>query len=111
MFDAAALDLLAAACTQWLAPAAAAASRPCRVLCLGTPRLHERLHESRSSGDGSGVVVESLLLDLDHRFAPFFGSTFVHFNMGTSCVRVRVCVRSADRMACLRGESRERTLL
>ena len=87
MFDAAALDLLAAACVRL-------PHRVCddgddvdppprvrRVLCLGTPRLHERLLQLGST------VVASLLLDLDHRFAPFFGSTFVRFNMGNTGVR------------------------
>jgi hypothetical protein len=69
MFDSAALDLIMDSLRRL---------NFTRVLCLGTPRLHERLLEQR----GSASVVQSLLLDLDHRFAPFFGSSFVRFNMG-----------------------------
>lgn len=32
-----------------------------RVLCMGTPRIHERIQEM-------GGAMESLLLDLDHRY-------------------------------------------
>lgn len=82
MFDAAALDLLAAACVRLPHRVCDGGDvdppRVRRVLCLGTPRLHERLLQLGST------VVASLLLDLDHRFAPFFGSTFVRFNMGNA---------------------------
>ncbi|XP_066577013.1 rRNA N(6)-adenosine-methyltransferase ZCCHC4 isoform X2 [Amia ocellicauda] len=51
-----------------------------KVLCLGTPRLHE-LIKIRNS-EGSGRVMKSLLLDIDYRYSQFYGEEeFGHYNM------------------------------
>ncbi|XP_054766618.2 rRNA N6-adenosine-methyltransferase ZCCHC4-like [Lytechinus pictus] len=47
-----------------------------RVLCVGVPRLHEVIIQNSSSG------LESLLLDIDHRFGQFYPpSQFCRYNM------------------------------
>ncbi|XP_030841983.1 rRNA N6-adenosine-methyltransferase ZCCHC4-like [Strongylocentrotus purpuratus] len=47
-----------------------------RVLCVGVPRLHEQIMADTSSG------LESLLLDIDHRFGQFYPpSQFCRYNM------------------------------
>ncbi|XP_043918099.1 rRNA N6-adenosine-methyltransferase ZCCHC4 [Protopterus annectens] len=51
-----------------------------RVLCVGTPRLHE-LIVSRAS-EGKEPCVRSLLLDIDFRYSQFYSEDeFVHYNM------------------------------
>lgn len=48
------------------------------VLCVGTPRLHEEIQHQKSQG-GS---LDSLLLDIDHRYGQFFSSSaFCWYNM------------------------------
>jgi hypothetical protein len=44
-----------------------------KVLCLGTPRIHELLCSEMSS------EVDSLLLDIDHRFVSQTSKTFLSF--------------------------------
>ncbi|XP_037011415.2 rRNA N6-adenosine-methyltransferase ZCCHC4 isoform X2 [Artibeus jamaicensis] len=50
-----------------------------RVLCVGTPRLHE-LIRLKASGDKSNI--KSLLLDIDYRYSQFYmEDSFCHYNM------------------------------
>ncbi|KAG8591605.1 hypothetical protein GDO81_000234 [Engystomops pustulosus] len=52
-----------------------------RVLCVGTPRLHEWIR-SKSSLEESQRKVKSLLLDIDFRYSQFYGEDeFGHYNM------------------------------
>ncbi|XP_073239081.1 rRNA N(6)-adenosine-methyltransferase ZCCHC4-like isoform X2 [Porites lutea] len=49
------------------------------VLCVGTPRLHEEIQCSRQTSDGH---LDSLLMDVDFRYAQFFPSSkFCLYNM------------------------------
>ncbi|XP_064419601.1 rRNA N6-adenosine-methyltransferase ZCCHC4 isoform X2 [Latimeria chalumnae] len=51
-----------------------------RVLCVGTPRLHELI--KLRAADGKAPVVESLLLDIDFRYSQFYSEDeFCHYNM------------------------------
>uniref|UniRef100_A0A8D0H9B8 rRNA N(6)-adenosine-methyltransferase ZCCHC4 n=1 Tax=Sphenodon punctatus TaxID=8508 RepID=A0A8D0H9B8_SPHPU len=51
-----------------------------RVLCVGTPRLHELIHFKASQEQKPHV--ESLLLDIDFRYAQFYTEEdFCHYNM------------------------------
>ncbi|XP_030630024.1 rRNA N(6)-adenosine-methyltransferase ZCCHC4 [Chanos chanos] len=51
-----------------------------KVLCVGTPRLHE-LIKLRNS-EGKHEPVKSLLLDIDFRYSQFYGQDeFCHYNM------------------------------
>ncbi|XP_068134395.1 rRNA N6-adenosine-methyltransferase ZCCHC4 isoform X2 [Hyperolius riggenbachi] len=51
-----------------------------RVLCVGTPRLHEWIRQH--AGEGSKAKVKSLLLDIDFRYSQFYSKEeFCHYNM------------------------------
>ncbi|XP_068925102.1 rRNA N6-adenosine-methyltransferase ZCCHC4 isoform X4 [Petaurus breviceps papuanus] len=51
-----------------------------KVLCVGTPRLHE-LIRLKASGDKESDI-KSLLLDIDFRYSQFYTEeTFCHYNM------------------------------
>ncbi|KAB1282559.1 Zinc finger CCHC domain-containing protein 4 [Camelus dromedarius] len=51
-----------------------------RVLCVGTPRLHE-LIRLKASGDEKSNI-KSLLLDIDFRYSQFYmEDSFCHYNM------------------------------
>ncbi|XP_040274953.1 rRNA N6-adenosine-methyltransferase ZCCHC4 isoform X2 [Bufo bufo] len=51
-----------------------------RVLCVGTPRLHEWIKSK--SPENSKPKVKSLLLDIDFRYSQFYGKEeFCHYNM------------------------------
>ncbi|KAJ8390286.1 hypothetical protein AAFF_G00108550 [Aldrovandia affinis] len=51
-----------------------------KVLCVGTPRLHE-LIKIRNQ-EGGSEVLKSLLLDIDFRYAQFYSQEeFCHYNM------------------------------
>ncbi|XP_036900725.1 rRNA N6-adenosine-methyltransferase ZCCHC4 isoform X3 [Sturnira hondurensis] len=51
-----------------------------RVLCVGTPRLHE-LIRLKASGDEKSNI-KSLLLDIDYRYSQFYmEDSFCHYNM------------------------------
>ncbi|CAK6433254.1 unnamed protein product [Pipistrellus nathusii] len=51
-----------------------------RVLCVGTPRLHE-LIRLKASGDNKPNI-KSLLLDIDFRYSQFYmEDSFCHYNM------------------------------
>ncbi|XP_044152496.1 rRNA N6-adenosine-methyltransferase ZCCHC4 isoform X3 [Bufo gargarizans] len=51
-----------------------------RVLCVGTPRLHEWIKSK--SPENSKPKVKSLLLDIDFRYSQFYGTDeFCHYNM------------------------------
>ncbi|XP_007448864.1 PREDICTED: zinc finger CCHC domain-containing protein 4 [Lipotes vexillifer] len=51
-----------------------------RVLCVGTPRLHE-LIRLKASGDKKSNI-KSLLLDIDFRYSQFYmEDSFCHYNM------------------------------
>ncbi|XP_077400717.1 rRNA N(6)-adenosine-methyltransferase ZCCHC4 [Vanacampus margaritifer] len=51
-----------------------------KVLCLGTPRLHELI--MLENLDGKAKPIKSLLLDIDFRYAQFYGQDkFCHYNM------------------------------
>ncbi|XP_070541295.1 rRNA N(6)-adenosine-methyltransferase ZCCHC4-like [Ptychodera flava] len=51
-----------------------------RVLCIGTPRLHEMILSLKGSKDDTGL--ESLLLDIDHRYYQFYSPEhFSRYNM------------------------------
>ncbi|XP_066429316.1 rRNA N6-adenosine-methyltransferase ZCCHC4 [Eleutherodactylus coqui] len=51
-----------------------------RVLCVGTPRLHEWIRIK--SLESSKPKVKSLLLDIDFRYSQFYGEDeFCHYNM------------------------------
>ncbi|XP_019497933.1 PREDICTED: zinc finger CCHC domain-containing protein 4 [Hipposideros armiger] len=51
-----------------------------RVLCIGTPRLHE-LIRLKASGDKESNI-KSLLLDIDFRYSQFYmEDSFCHYNM------------------------------
>lgn len=52
------------------------------VLCVGTPRLHEEIQACRKSDDLPSGCLDSLLLDIDFRYAQFFPpSKFCWYNM------------------------------
>ncbi|XP_066520417.1 rRNA N6-adenosine-methyltransferase ZCCHC4 isoform X3 [Hoplias malabaricus] len=51
-----------------------------KVLCVGTPRLHELI--KMQSTDNKGDAMRSLLLDIDFRYSQFYGQhEFCHYNM------------------------------
>ncbi|XP_055444153.1 rRNA N6-adenosine-methyltransferase ZCCHC4 isoform X5 [Bubalus kerabau] len=51
-----------------------------RVLCVGTPRLHELIRLKESGGTKSNI--RSLLLDIDFRYSQFYmEDSFCHYNM------------------------------
>ncbi|XP_055290630.1 rRNA N6-adenosine-methyltransferase ZCCHC4 isoform X3 [Moschus berezovskii] len=51
-----------------------------RVLCVGTPRLHELIRLKESGGKKSNI--RSLLLDIDFRYSQFYmEDSFCHYNM------------------------------
>ncbi|XP_023579492.1 zinc finger CCHC domain-containing protein 4 isoform X5 [Octodon degus] len=51
-----------------------------RVLCVGTPRLHELIRLTTSGGKKSNL--KSLLLDIDFRYSQFYmEDSFCHYNM------------------------------
>ncbi|XP_004579226.2 rRNA N6-adenosine-methyltransferase ZCCHC4 isoform X1 [Ochotona princeps] len=51
-----------------------------RVLCVGTPRLHELIRLTASSDNKSNM--KSLLLDIDFRYSQFYmEDSFCHYNM------------------------------
>uniref|UniRef100_A0A3Q2Z101 rRNA N(6)-adenosine-methyltransferase ZCCHC4 n=1 Tax=Hippocampus comes TaxID=109280 RepID=A0A3Q2Z101_HIPCM len=51
-----------------------------KVLCVGTPRLHELIKLEYPSGEARPM--KSLLLDIDFRYAQFYGQDeFCHYNM------------------------------
>ncbi|XP_020557630.1 zinc finger CCHC domain-containing protein 4 isoform X2 [Oryzias latipes] len=51
-----------------------------KVLCIGTPRLHEAIQLRNLKQDQEPV--KSLLLDIDFRYAQFYsGEEFCHYNM------------------------------
>ncbi|KAL0970448.1 hypothetical protein UPYG_G00242100 [Umbra pygmaea] len=51
-----------------------------KVLCVGTPRLHELIKQRNQ--EGKRDPVKSLLLDIDFRYAQFYSSDeFCHYNM------------------------------
>ncbi|XP_073465270.1 rRNA N(6)-adenosine-methyltransferase ZCCHC4 [Aquarana catesbeiana] len=51
-----------------------------RVLCVGTPRLHEWIRHQAC--EGSKLKVKSLLLDIDFRYSQFYSKyDFCHYNM------------------------------
>ncbi|XP_018428765.1 PREDICTED: zinc finger CCHC domain-containing protein 4 [Nanorana parkeri] len=51
-----------------------------RVLCVGTPRLHEWIRHQAC--EGSKPKVKSLLLDIDFRYSQFYSKhEFCHYNM------------------------------
>ncbi|XP_069600750.1 rRNA N6-adenosine-methyltransferase ZCCHC4 isoform X1 [Ranitomeya imitator] len=51
-----------------------------RVLCVGTPRLHEWIR--LKSSEDSKPKVKSVLLDIDYRYSQFYGKDeFCHYNM------------------------------
>ncbi|XP_078071689.1 rRNA N(6)-adenosine-methyltransferase ZCCHC4 isoform X2 [Mustelus asterias] len=51
-----------------------------RVLCVGTPRLHELIRVRQSEKKGS--VIKSQLLDIDFRYSQFYSEEeFCHYNM------------------------------
>ncbi|TRY99352.1 hypothetical protein DNTS_014893 [Danionella cerebrum] len=50
-----------------------------KFLCVGTPRLHERIKLRNAEG---GSPIKSLLLDIDYRFCQFYGQDeFCRYNM------------------------------
>lgn len=50
-----------------------------KVLCIGCPRIHEAVVSEKKS---SGHLIQSLLLDIDHRYGMFFGpDQFCRYNM------------------------------
>ncbi|XP_012995900.2 rRNA N6-adenosine-methyltransferase ZCCHC4 [Esox lucius] len=51
-----------------------------KVLCVGTPRLHELI--KLRNQEGKGEPMKTLLLDIDFRYAQFNGTEeFCHYNM------------------------------
>ncbi|KAM6949604.1 rRNA N(6)-adenosine-methyltransferase ZCCHC4 [Aplochiton taeniatus] len=51
-----------------------------KVLCVGTPRLHELIKQRNQ--ESKLQQMKSLLLDIDFRFAQFYGNDeFCHYNM------------------------------
>ncbi|XP_063313920.1 rRNA N6-adenosine-methyltransferase ZCCHC4 isoform X1 [Pelobates fuscus] len=51
-----------------------------RVICIGTPRLHEWIR--LQTHEESGLKVKSLLLDIDVRYSQFYSEEeFCHYNM------------------------------
>ncbi|KAG8453564.1 hypothetical protein GDO86_000263 [Hymenochirus boettgeri] len=51
-----------------------------RVLCVGTPRLHELI--KLRSYEGAKPQIKSLLLDIDFRYSQFYSNEeFLHYNM------------------------------
>ncbi|XP_067117897.1 rRNA N6-adenosine-methyltransferase ZCCHC4 [Osmerus mordax] len=51
-----------------------------KVLCVGTPRLHELIKQRNL--EGKSKPMKSLLLDIDFRYAQFYGQDeFCHYNM------------------------------
>ena len=47
-----------------------------RVLCIGTPKIHEKIRESYAD------KIDSLLMDFDGRLSQFFGKNeFCYYNM------------------------------
>ncbi|KAK1175562.1 rRNA N6-adenosine-methyltransferase ZCCHC4 [Acipenser oxyrinchus oxyrinchus] len=51
-----------------------------KVLCVGTPRLHELIKMRNSAGNNQ--VMKSLLLDIDFRYSQFYQEgEFCHYNM------------------------------
>ncbi|KAM9834269.1 rRNA N6-adenosine-methyltransferase ZCCHC4 [Syngnathus typhle] len=51
-----------------------------KVLCVGTPRLHELIKSEYPRGKANPI--KSLLLDIDFRYAQFYGQDeFCHYNM------------------------------
>ena len=77
--------------------------RCCQVICLGTPRLHEKLNRTAlqrrlegSAAEVSGTETRSLLLDLDIRFRQFnYPGDYARFNMFT-----RHFFSSSEKQAC-----------
>ncbi|XP_006630118.2 rRNA N6-adenosine-methyltransferase ZCCHC4 [Lepisosteus oculatus] len=51
-----------------------------KVLCVGTPRLHELIKIRNMCGDNQ--IIKSLLLDIDFRYSQFYTEDeFCHYNM------------------------------
>ncbi|XP_041926246.1 rRNA N6-adenosine-methyltransferase ZCCHC4 isoform X1 [Alosa alosa] len=51
-----------------------------KVLCVGTPRLHELI--KLRNAEGTSEAMRSLLLDIDFRYSQFYGQDeFCHYNM------------------------------
>ncbi|XP_061620352.1 rRNA N6-adenosine-methyltransferase ZCCHC4 isoform X1 [Phyllopteryx taeniolatus] len=74
-----------------------------KVLCVGTPRLHELIKSGNA--DGAAEPMKSLLLDIDFRYAQFYGQDeFCHYNMfnhhffdgEASSAAVRAFLRESD---------------
>ncbi|XP_051530171.1 rRNA N6-adenosine-methyltransferase ZCCHC4-like isoform X1 [Myxocyprinus asiaticus] len=51
-----------------------------KILCVGTPRLHELI--KLRNMEGKSHTMKSLLLDIDYRYGQFYGQDeFCHYNM------------------------------
>ncbi|KXJ18418.1 rRNA N6-adenosine-methyltransferase ZCCHC4 [Exaiptasia diaphana] len=53
-----------------------------KVLCLGTPRVHEKIQLNKTKKSKHKPAMNSLLLDIDYRYGQFFPSgCFAYYNM------------------------------
>eukprot|EP00794_Sanderia_malayensis_P005590 gene5590-6279_t len=53
-----------------------------KIICLGVPRIHEKIQIMKRKN--KQCKQSSILLDLDKRYAQFFGSMFFRYNMFTN---------------------------